>query len=403
MMENKFVRAAIPALFIHMCIGSVYCWSLLKGQIAADMGVGVPQIEMAFSLAIFFLGMSAAFGGRLVEKNVNLTSFLSMVCFVAGLCLASYAVTIQSLPLLFASYGALMGVGVGIGYLSPVKTLMLWFKDSPGLATGIAISGFGLSKVIFSPIIEGLLSVYNSSTTLLLMAAISVLPMTLAAILIRKPKHWIEATHKFCIKEAFRIIFNPDYIKIWLMFFINITCGLALIAFEKPIGLYVGFSSIALLSSLTAVFNTAGRFCYATCSDFLTRKAFIYGIIFLTSLACCFASYTLMMPLVIIVALMVVNAGYGGGFSTLPIILKETFGMEKISMIHGFALSAWAWAGLSGNQLSSYLINIKGYGYDVLFAVLGVLYAISFVISLSLMHSHHKMRAKQTVHELKVR
>ena len=110
-----------------------------------------------------------------------------------------------------------------------------------------------------------------------------------------------------------------------------------------------------------------------------------------------------MMPLVIIVALMVVNAGYGGGFSTLPIILKETFGMEKISMIHGFALSAWAWAGLSGNQLSSYLINIKGYGYDVLFAVLGVLYAISFVISLSLMHSHHKMRTKQTVHELKVR
>ncbi|MBO7173499.1 MAG: OFA family MFS transporter [Burkholderiaceae bacterium] len=402
-MENKFVRAAIPALFIHMCIGSVYCWSLLKGQIAVDMGVGVPQIEMAFSLAIFFLGMSAAFGGRLVEKNVNFTSFLSMVCFVSGLCLASYAVTIQSLPLLFASYGALMGVGLGIGYLSPVKTLMLWFKDSPGLATGIAISGFGLSKVIFSPIIEGLLSVYDSSTTLLIMAGISVLPMTLAAILIRKPKHWIEATHKFCIKEAFRIVFNPDYIKIWLMFFINITCGLALIAFEKPIGLYVGFSSIALLSSLTAVFNTAGRFCYATGSDFLTRKAFIYGIIFLTSLACCFASYALMLPMVIVVALMVVNAGYGGGFSTLPIILKETFGMEKISMIHGFALSAWAWAGLSGNQLSSYLINIKGYGYEVLFGVLGVLYAISFVISLSLMRSHHKMRAKQMVHELKVR
>lgn len=402
-MENKFVRAAFPALFIHMCIGSVYCWSLLKGQIAVDMGVGVAEIEMAFSLAIFFLGMSAAFGGRLVEKNVNLTSFLSMVCFVSGLCLASYAVTIQSVPLLFASYGALMGVGLGIGYLSPVKTLMLWFKDSPGLATGIAISGFGLSKVLFSPIIEGLLSVYNSSTTLLVMAMISVLPMTLAAILIRKPKHWVEATHKFRFKEAIAIVFNPDYIKIWLMFYINITCGLALIAFEKPIGLYVGFSSIALLSSLTAVFNTAGRFCYATSSDFLTRKAFIYGIILLTSLAGCFVSYSTMIPLMIVATLMIVNCGYGGGFSTLPIILKETFGMNQISMIHGFALSAWAWAGLSGNQLSSYLINVQGYGYEVLFAVLGVLYTIAFLINLLLMRSHKKMRAKQMVHELHIR
>ena len=123
-----------------------------------------------------------------------------------------------------------MGVGLGIGYLSPVKTLMLWFKDTPGLATGIAISGFGLSKVLFSPIIESLLSVHDSSTTLLVMAAISVCPMTLAAVLIRKPKHWVEAARKIRFKEALSIVFNPNYIKIWVMFYINITCGLALIA-----------------------------------------------------------------------------------------------------------------------------------------------------------------------------
>ena len=402
-MENKFIRAALPALFIHMCIGSVYCWSLLKAQIATDMGVGVPEIEMAFSLSIFSLGMSAAFGGRLVEKNVNLSSFLSMICFISGLCLAGYAVTLQSLPGLFASYGVLMGIGLGIGYLSPVKTLMLWFKDSPGLATGIAISGFGLSKVIFSPIIEGLLNVYNASTTLMIMAMISVVPITLATILIRKPKHWTETSNKFCLKEAFRIVFTPDYIKVWLMFFINITCGLALIAFEKPIGLYVGFSSIALLSSLTAVFNTAGRFCYATGSDFLITKVLIYGVIFLSSFVCCFASYGLMWPMIIIIALMVINAGYGGGFSTLPIILKERFGLKQISMIHGFALSAWAWAGLAGNQLSSYLINIKGYGYDVLFGILGCLYMISFFISISLMRNQKKTDSEQKPHILKIR
>ncbi len=154
MFNNKWMRGAIPALFLHSCIGSVYCWSLLKGNIAQEMGIEVYQIEFAFSLAIFFLGMSAALGGRFVEKAVKLSSMLSCLCFASGLLLSVLAIRMQS-PLGFMlSYGCLMGIGLGLGYLSPVKTLMLWFNRHKGLATGIAISGFGLSKVLFSPFIE---------------------------------------------------------------------------------------------------------------------------------------------------------------------------------------------------------------------------------------------------------
>ena len=384
MKENQWLCGAAPALCIHSCIGSVYCWSLLKADIASEMHVPVTSIEFAFSLAIFFLGMSAAFGGRFVEKNVRAASALSLCCFVSGLLLAALAVSKGSVPGLFLSYGALMGVGLGIGYLSPVKTLMLWFRRRPGLATGIAISGFGLSKVLFSPLIEFCLPLVGAKGTLVTMACVSLVPMAAAVALIRKPAWWIEAGGMVSLRDCLRIVFNTQYIRIWIVFYLNITCGLALIAFEKSIGLSVGITSIALLASGTAVFNTLGRFGYSTSSDLFTRKVLIYVFIFASSAAVCFLGTTLA-PFLLILALCVVNAGYGGGFSTLPIILRERFGMEKISMIHGFALSAWAWAGLSGNQLSSYIINSMGKGYGFLLTVLGCLYLVSLVISLTLL------------------
>ena len=177
--ENKWVRAAIPALLIHSCIGSVYCWSLLKNEMALEIGCNVSSIEFAFSLAIFFLGMSAAFGGRFVERNVKMSSVVSFLCFVSGLLLSVVALRCKSATGLMLSYGCLMGVGLGIGYLSPVKTLMLWFSKHKGLATGIAISGFGLSKVLFSPFITWCNSNYGVQMTLIYMAMISTVLMRL--------------------------------------------------------------------------------------------------------------------------------------------------------------------------------------------------------------------------------
>ena len=381
-MKSKWIHGALPALLIHCCIGTVYCWSLLKGDIAGLMKVNVSSIEFAFSLAIFFLGMSAAFGGRFVEKNVRRSSLVSMLCFSGGLLGTIYAITLGSIPLLFLFYGGIMGIGLGLGYLSPVKTLMLWFSKHKGLATGIAISGFGLSKALFSPFITWCNSGYGIKATLFCISVISIICMGAASMLIRKPDGWKEDSRKFSILEAIRTILNPVYLKIWTVFYLNITCGLALIAFEKDLAEKSGLGWIGILASLTALFNTLGRFGYSTVSDWTKDKSKIYLTIFLTS------GLAMMLPIflglkiwVIVVMLCIINSGYGGGFSTLPTFLESKFGMKRISMIHGFALSAWGWAGLSGNQLSNLVLNYYHGEFNDLFIVLCSLYILAFIIT----------------------
>lgn len=389
--KNKWLSGAIPALLIHCCIGSVYCWSLIKNEIAYEIGVYTSSIEIAFSLAIFFLGMSAAFFGRFIEKNVKISSLISAICFVVGLFLTTISMRLHNVNLLFIGYGVVMGIGLGIGYLSPVKTLMLWFNKHKGMATGIAISGFGLSKVILSPFIEWCNTTYSVYTTLYVIMGVSLVLMLIASLLIQKPYEWHEDVNKLSFKEGIKILCNSEYIKIWLIFYLNITAGLALLAFEKDICIDRNITAIAIVSSLTAFFNTIGRFGYSSFSDKLKDRKTAYLIIFTTSLIACFvygSVETLFAISSVVILLCVVNAGYGGGFSTLPTLLQSRFGMDNISTIHGFALSAWAWAGLSGNQLSNYVINQMNYSYEHLVSIIACLYAISLIISLSIKKPH---------------
>lgn len=384
---NKWLNGAIPALLIHSCIGSVYCWSLLKNNIAAEMQIKASEIEIAFSLAIFFLGMSAAFCGRFIEKNVKYSSLISAICFTSGLLLTTVAMHLQSKLLLYISYGCIMGVGLGIGYLSPVKTLMLWFTKHKGLATGIAISGFGLSKVILSPFIEWCNNNYSVYITLWVISISSMFLMLLASVLIKKPNEWVEINDKFSLKKCLEIIKNPTYIKIYVIFYLNIVAGLMLISFEKNICVANGITMIALVSALTALFNTVGRFGYSSLSDFFAKKEIIYGVIFITCIFSCLTYYfnTIFgIAFDTILLLCIINAGYGGGFSTLPTLLQSKFGMNNISTIHGMALSAWAWAGLTGNQISNYIINNLQLDYIYLVIFVAILYTFSLFLTLSI-------------------
>lgn len=397
--NNKFIHGAIPALLIHVCIGTVYCWSLLKDAIASAMSVPVSSIEFAFSLAIFFLGMSAAFGGSIVERNVRKSGLISTGCFVLGLLGSILSIHLSSIPLLFIFYGCLMGIGLGLGYLTPVKTLMLWFEKNKGLATGIAISGFGLAKVLFSPLIVYLLNRYDIYTCLYVMSGISILCMSVASLLIKKPTWWTEMHKKSNIKQSIlnniRTILNPTYIYIWIIFYINITCGLAIISFEKSIASLNGINWIGTLAAITAIFNTIGRFGYSTASDYIKKhdKSIIYSIItfssFIIALLCGLLgifnidnAISLLVPTLLL--LFIINMGYGGGFSTLPIILQSKFGMKNISTIHGLCLSAWAWAGLSGNQLTNLVINYYNGTFYHVYIIIAILYFVAFMLTLAL-------------------
>ena len=390
-MNNKWIRGAIPALLIHCSIGTVYCWSLLRDAIATSLQCSNSEIEWAFSLAIFFLGMSAAFLGNLVEKNVTQAAGFAACCFCIGMIGTSVSIGLGSVLGVLLCYGCIMGIGLGIGYLTPVKTLMMWFKENKGLATGIAITGFGLAKVIASPIIEYLLSVTTIENVFYYLGIGYTLLMCLGALFIKKPSGCEEMKGTpFNIKDSVKFIMNKQYLAIWFVFFINITCGLALISQEKPILNEFGLGAyVAIIASLTAALNAIGRFGYSTWSDKLADRSIVYLTIFFTSAFSMMLlwnwlvfDFTFLIGLLIILSLLICNAGYGGGFSTLPSLLSDKFGMKNVSVIHGFALSAWAWAGLCGNQLGNYLIS--NYGYVYLFATLSILYIIGYWITMEI-------------------
>lgn len=386
MKRNKWINAAIPALLIHCSIGTVYCWSTFKDAIAAQIGMSAFSVGWAFSLAIFFLGISAAFMGSIVEKNIHKSSLISCIFFAAGMLGTGLVVTYLTGPLalllLFICYGCIMGIGLGVGYLTPIKTLMLWFKNNPGLATGISITGFGLAKAIATPIMVALQAAAGIGGMFVVLSIVYFILMFVGHLLLKKPKGWIEPQENinFNIKEVLQ---DKTFLSIWFIFFINIHCGLMLISYEKQLLATVFTGAIlTIVPILTAIFNAGGRLGYSTLSDYLKNKSNIYLIIFTIGIIIALISIftNLKIGIIIILLLLIINAGYGGGFSTLPTLLSSKFGMENISKIHGIALSAWAVAGLTGNNLSEIILNISNNNYLFILITIIILYGIGIAI-----------------------
>lgn len=416
--QNKWIRAAIPALLLHCSIGTVYCWSIFSQEIADYIGFSKSATEWAFSFAIFFLGMSAAFLGNVVEKDIHRSSLIAAICFAAGMAGTGFFIwyggahkgSIVSLLGIYVCYGFIMGVGLGTGYLSPVKTLMLWFQDRKGLATGLAVTGFGAAKAIASPIMQAMLTSLGNGgiyKMFLILACVYFLMMFLGHLLLAKPADWHEPASQEKGAKALDVIKSKPvvFVGIWLMFYLNITCGLALISQEKMIIKCIGLAGMAgVLSSVTAVFNAGGRLGFSAWADTMKDRNTVYKIIFILSIVATAlviltqgitdrGQNTFFMVLVLIL-LFVVNAGYGGGFSNVPTLLSDHYGMQNISAIHGITLSAWAIAGLTGNQVATFIVNhvgsftddghgnmINPTGYQSVLYLTVTLYIVSLLIS----------------------
>ncbi len=383
--ENKWIRAAIPALLLHCSIGTVYCWSLFSQEVADYIGFSKGAIEWAFSFAIFFLGMSAAFLGNIVEKDIHKSSLIATICFALGMALTGFFIwyggnnkgSIVALIGIYVSYGFIMGIGLGTGYLSPVKTLMLWFKDRKGLATGLAVAGFGAAKAIASPIMTALLSGLGEGgiwKMFLILSIVYFIMMFVGHLLLAKPKDWHEPQNKEEKQGILQTIKSKpvsNYIGIWLMFYINITCGLALISQEKMIFKCLGFAAYAgILSTVSAIFNAGGRLGFSSWGDTMKDRNTIYKTIFILSIVFTAivmitsgiveGSDNILLAILVLALVYVVNAGYGGGFSNVPTLLSDHYGMGSISAIHGITLSAWAFAGLTGNQAAAFIVKHFG-------------------------------------------
>lgn len=420
--QNKWVRAAIPALLLHFSIGTVYCWSIFSQEIADYIGFSKAATEWAFSFAIFFLGMSAAFLGNVVEKDIHKSSLIATITFALGMAGTGFFIyyggthpgSVLALVGIYICYGFIMGVGLGTGYLSPVKTLMLWFEDKKGLATGLAVAGFGGAKAIASPIMQALLANLGEGgiyKMFYILAAVYFVMMFVGHLLLAKPAGWHEPKKKDKGQGIMATIKTrpvSNYIGIWLMFYINITCGLALISQEKMIVKCIGLAGVVgVISTVSAIFNAGGRLGFSAWADLMKDRNTIYKLIFVLSIIFTGAVMltggikngegNMLLVILVLALIFMVNAGYGGGFSNVPTLLSDHYGMGSISAIHGITLSAWAFAGLTGNQIATLIVSNTGsfiedshgnmvnpVGYQNVLYFTIVLYIIALLISLFL-------------------
>lgn len=364
------IRTVLATVLLSLCIGQVYAWSLLSNAVNSVLN---HDMSFAFSLAILFLGLSAAFMGKFVERNPKATYILSVIFFVAGFLLSGFACSVGSVWMFYAAYGVLFGCSCGLGYVAPIKTLMLYFRHNKAVASAIAILSFGLAKSVASPLYTYLTSNYAIDQVFYLLALIYTVPLIVTSFLFRK----FPVNYKPPMVETIDIgktIRTLPYISIWLFFFINIACGLAFISQEAQLyshyGVAIGIST--LLCTLSAVFNAGGRFGFAWVSDKFGRYV-PYIILFALSSILCLVNFGFPGLGLFVVSVMLINSCYGGGFSALPALLASKYGITNTSTIHSLTLSAWGIAGIAS-------LFLKQLPVDTLFITCFILYGFNLLL-----------------------
>ena len=396
-----FSRWLIPpaALAVHLCIGQVYATSVYKTSLIENFGASQTTIGLIFSVAIVMLGLSAGFGGTWVDTNGPRAAMaVSAFCWVTGFLVAAAGIALGWLWLVFLGYGVIGGIGLGIGYISPVSTLIKWFPDRPGLATGMAIMGFGGGALIASPLSGRLLALYDdgydpantdsvaSGSAVALMfvtlAAGYAVVMSFGALTVRvpaedwTPKGWDPAK----VKEKPRVttanvsaansIKTPQFWLLWVVLFCNVTAGIGIIEQASPMiqdffredgDTTVAVAAAGGFVGLLSICNMAGRFVWSSTSDVVGRKP-IYmlylggGFVLYFLLASVGSTSTALFVLLAAVIL----SFYGGGFATVPAYLRDMFGTFQVGAIHGRLLTAWSAAGVMGPLILNSVLDRSG-------------------------------------------
>ncbi|MGC1903034.1 MAG: OFA family MFS transporter [Candidatus Acidiferrum sp.] len=421
-----YSRWLVPpaALAIHLAIGQVYAFSVFKIPLTQLIGITKPapddwkqtQIAWIFSLAIVMLGLSAAAFGKWLEgAGPRKAMFASAVCFALGFFISYVGVVSHQLWLLYLGYGIVGGTGLGLGYISPVSTLIKWFPDRPGLATGMAIMGFGGGAMIGSPLSIKLMTYFRSASdtgvgkTFLVMGTIYFIFMMFGVFTIRvprdgwKPEGWTApakanamiTTHDVDVNTAFG---TPQFWMLWVVLCTNVTAGIGIIEQASPmiqelfkgrIGPVAAGGFVGLLS----LFNMAGRFFWSTVSDYIGRKSTYFVFFALGATLYFFLSQTGANHLNSIALFVGISAillsMYGGGFATVPAYLRDMFGTFHVSAIHGRLLTAWSTAGVLGPVLVNYMREYqlahgadKASAYQTVLHVMAGLLVIGFVANL---------------------
>jgi MFS family permease len=410
----QFNRWYIPvgAVLVHVCIGSVYAWSTFVRPIQALFPENPEWFRppyTTYSTALVLLGLSAAFGGQWVERRgPRAASVASALFFGAGLMLGGLGLAIGQSVLVFLGMGVIGGIGCGLGYIAPVSTLVKWFPDRRGMATGMAIMGFGGGAFLAGYLNVFFMDRFGVARTIMALGAVYLAIMLAGALILRrppegwKPSGWtpppvrnrMVATRSLSRNQA---LGTPQFYLLWGILFINVTAGIGILAQASPM-MQDLFQKTALeagaVVSIISLFNAGGRFAWATGSDFIGRRS-TYTIFF--------AAQLLLFLLIPDMAargdwalfegsLFMVFTMYGGGFATIPAFLADIFGADNVGAIHGALLTAWSAAAIAGPVIITELSNrakaslapaeSRIHIYDQPLQVLAALLAAGFVLTL---------------------
>jgi len=363
-----------------------------------QFGWSTSQVQLTFSIAILFLGLSAAFLGHFVEKyGPRKSGLLAALFFGTGVIGSGFAVGASSLPLLYLFYGAIGGIGLGLGYIAPVSTLVKWFPDRRGLATGLAIMGFGFAAAISSPIMEVLITSVGIEKTFFILGVSYLTIMILSSLYLEKPEEgWspagfeekiksgkVEQKHDLAQLTANESVKTKRFYYLWLMLFINVTCGIAILSAAKPLAIdSIGMTTVqaAALVGVLGIFNGAGRLGWAAISDYIGRPN-TYTTFFVIQIAL-FALLPFTTNAIIFqVALAIIYTCYGGGFSSIPAYIADIFGTKQLGAIHGYILTAWSAAGIAGPMFAAWMKDTTG-SYESSLLFFAGLFVIALIISI---------------------
>ena len=402
-MRNRWF-IALAAIGLHISIGSVYAWSVLTRPIMADMGFTLSQTTWTFSLAILMLGLSAGFLGSFAEKiGPKKSGLLAMLFWVTGLLGTAYALSIHNLTLLYLFYGIIGGIGLGIGYITPVSTLVKYFPNRPGFATGLAIMGFGFASLIAGPLMQYLVAQVGLVDTFIILGVIYLVIMGASSLYLKapQPKHPTRTTkdkstmyvhtHGMLANDAMK---TWQFRALWWVFFINITCGIGLLSLASPMAQEaIGMTPTAAASlvGIIGIFNGGGRIAWSTISDYLGR-AQTYILFFIIEIVAFYLLAQTNSALTFQTLILLIITCYGGGFSCMPAYLADLYGIRQLSTIHGRILTAWGLAGIADPMLVSYF-HEAGYGYTTALECFAALFVLNTIIAIIL-----KIYSKRGLH-----
>ncbi|MEU8032154.1 OFA family MFS transporter [Streptomyces sp. NPDC049099] len=419
-------RRLVPpaALSVHLSIGQAYAWSVFKPPLESALHLDGTRSALPFQLAIVMLGLSAAFGGTLVERNgPRWAMTVALVCFSSGFLLSALGAETKQYWLIVLGYGFVGGIGLGIGYISPVSTLIKWFPDRPGTATGIAIMGFGGGALIASPWSAQMLASFGGDNDGIALAFLVhglsyAVFMTLGVLLVRVPRTEGRAgtasgpsAFEGVQVSARSAVRTPQFWCLWIVLCMNVTAGIGILEKAAPMitdffaggSTPVSASAAAGFVALLSAANMAGRIGWSSASDLIGRKniyrlylgvgALMYLLIALFGDAS--------KPLFVLCALVILSF-YGGGFATVPAYLKDLFGTYQVGAIHGRLLTAWSTAGVLGPLIVNRIADRqKGAGkhgsslYGLSFGIMIGLLVVGFVANelVRPVHTRHHVPA----------